>query len=223
MIKETAKNKSTAKRSKSTELLKPLEEDIKASIVKKTTAKKDVKPKTATKKISEKSTSSDKEVLPKEKSTRTTKEKTEKRVSTKTSMPKEKAEQKERIPKVKKTVKKFAESEMEMIIEKMQAMKAHNLLSMDLRNVAGSSFDYFIIAHAPSSTQVAAIADGVEDILREKLSLRAWHTEGYQNAEWILLDYGSIVVHVFREDVRVHYRLEDLWGDALITHYDSEN
>jgi ribosome-associated protein len=73
--------------------------------------------------------------------------------------------------------------------------------------------DYFLICSGTSERQVQAIADGVEARLREH-KVRPLHVEGYNRGQWVLLDYGDLVVHVFQEEPRRHYALERLWGDA---------
>ncbi len=100
------------------------------------------------------------------------------------------------------------------IIDGMLDKKAHNILVLDLRPTGNSVADWFVITHGTSNTQADAIADSVEDIVRRRLNEKPWHTEGFQNAEWILLDYVNVVVHVFQEPIRDFYRLEDLWADA---------
>jgi ribosome-associated protein len=91
--------------------------------------------------------------------------------------------------------------------------KALDLIVLDLRPVA-SFTDYFIICGGSNSRQVQAIADGVEDSLRE-MGRRKLHIEGYSAAEWILLDYGDFIVHVFGAQARKFYDLERLWRDAV--------
>lgn len=105
----------------------------------------------------------------------------------------------------------------------MQDKKAERIRGLDLRKAVGATFDYFLIGEALSGTQVRAIADGVVDRLYAAYGIDPLHKEGYANAEWILLDYGALVVHVFQRDARQHYKLEDLWGDARITIYDEEH
>jgi len=96
--------------------------------------------------------------------------------------------------------------------ESCLARKAEDLCVLDLREL--SSFtDFFLIAHGNSSRQNAAVADAVEMALRPA-GLRPLSVEGRESAEWILLDYGSLVVHVFSRAARDHYSLEKLWGDA---------
>lgn len=100
------------------------------------------------------------------------------------------------------------------IIDGMLDKKGHQILVLDLRPTGNSVADWFVICHGTSNTQADAIADSVEDTVRKRLNEKPWHTEGFQNAEWILLDYVNVVVHVFQEPIRDFYRLEDLWADA---------
>jgi ribosome-associated protein len=90
--------------------------------------------------------------------------------------------------------------------------KAEDLCVLDLSGL--SSFtDYFLIMHGNSSRQNAAVADGIEGELK-KTGTRPLSVEGRESEEWILLDYGFFVVHVFSPKARDHYSLEKLWGDA---------
>ena len=91
--------------------------------------------------------------------------------------------------------------------------KAHDLVVLDLREVA-SFTDYFLIASGTNVRQVQAIADAVEEELRKRLGVRPLRVEGYNAAEWILLDYGDFIFHVFEEKARRFYDLERLWRDA---------
>ena len=106
------------------------------------------------------------------------------------------------------------------IIEAMQAKKAKDPVVMDFRSIAGASFDKFVICHGTSRTQTEAIADFVDREVRSKLSQHPWHSEGFENAEWILIDYGDVVVHIFQESRRSFYNLEQLWADADIIRYE---
>jgi ribosome-associated protein len=90
--------------------------------------------------------------------------------------------------------------------------KAEELVALDLRGLA-SFTDYFIICHGRSERQVQAIGDQVEEELR-KAGVRPFSIEGYQRAEWVLMDYSDFVVHIFSEKRREFYGLERLWGDA---------
>jgi ribosome-associated protein len=83
---------------------------------------------------------------------------------------------------------------------------------MDMRK-ASNLCDYFFICGANSTRQAKAIADGIIEALKEK-GIRPWHTEGYAEGRWIILDYNSVVAHIFYGELRSFYRLERLWGDA---------
>jgi ribosome-associated protein len=92
------------------------------------------------------------------------------------------------------------------------AKKAHEPIALDLRDLDGVS-DYFLICSGSSEVQVKAIAEHVEEKLREK-GARPWHVEGLAGRRWVLLDYVEVVVHVFHEKTREYYMLDRLWGDA---------
>ena len=109
----------------------------------------------------------------------------------------------------------------EVIVNGMQEKKGKDIISLDLRNISSSVSDFFVICHADSSTQVKAIADSVEDEMYKAFGEEPWHKEGFQNSEWILLDFVSVVVHIFRTEKRDHYGVEDLWGDAEVVTYQS--
>lgn len=125
--------------------------------------------------------------------------------------------EKKKKPSVKrKKRKQGAELLAEVVIAGIQEKKGKEIVSMDLRNVQNTVVDYFVICHAESVTHVKAIADSVEEFVFKKTGEKPWHSEGRDNAEWILLDFVSVVVHVFREDRRRYYNLERLWGDGEI-------
>ena len=90
--------------------------------------------------------------------------------------------------------------------------KAHDVRVLHLGKVTDFT-DYFLICSGTSDRQVQAIADGIQERLRAE-KVRPLHVEGYTRAQWVLLDYGDLVVHVFQEEPRRFYALERLWGDA---------
>ena len=94
--------------------------------------------------------------------------------------------------------------------------KGQNVLKIDLRKLDIRITDYFVICHAASTTQVSAICDSVEETVRKDTGEKPLHIEGLDNCFWVLLDYGSVVVHVFLEEYRNFYSLESLWSDATI-------
>ena len=112
---------------------------------------------------------------------------------------------------------KNVEQMKEMIIEAIQEKKGHEIVSIDLRQVENSICECFIICHGESDTQVGAITDSIEKKLKEESGIRAHHVEGRQNSQWVLLDFFDILVHVFQEEFRSFYSLEELWADGLVT------
>ncbi|OYT17217.1 MAG: ribosome silencing factor [Bacteroidetes bacterium 4572_77] len=111
------------------------------------------------------------------------------------------------------TTEKLVETIKYGMLEK----KASEITTIDLRNIPSAVCDYYIICHAKSNTQVEAIAQSVGYEADKQLSDRPVHIEGAQLAEWILMDYVDVVVHVFQEPRRRFYNLEDLWADAEIS------
>ena len=112
---------------------------------------------------------------------------------------------------------------IEKIVEAIQDTKGEDIKLLDLTKIENSAADYFIICSANSNTQVNAIAGNIEKKVRNELKNRPWHVEGTENAMWILVDYISVVVHVFQKHIREFYDLEDLWSDAQITSIDENN
>lgn len=97
----------------------------------------------------------------------------------------------------------------------MAEKKAEDITILDMRKVAGASADFFVISHAASDKQVEAIANSAEEELLKDTGERPWHREGYENLEWVLLDYINVVAHVFQQEKREFYGVEELWGDAI--------
>jgi len=103
---------------------------------------------------------------------------------------------------------------LEQIIEGIQNVKGKEIVNIDLSQLEHSFCQYFVICHGESNTQVAAIADSVEKRLKNKFSIRVYHKEGYRNSQWVLMDYGHVLVHIFQKPYRDFYRLEELWADG---------
>jgi len=106
---------------------------------------------------------------------------------------------------------------LQHIIEGLQEKKGREIINIDLSKLDYTPCYNFIICHGDSGSQVKALAESVEEKVNTALHLKLGHREGHENARWILLDYGSVVVHIFQREDREYYRLEDLWGDADIT------
>lgn len=102
------------------------------------------------------------------------------------------------------------------VIEGIREKKGHEIVSLDLRKLGSSIADCFIVCHGESHTQVDAIARSVEDVVYKLTKESPSHKEGLENAEWILLDYFSVIVHIFLKESRDFYRVEQLWADAEI-------
>jgi ribosome-associated protein len=103
---------------------------------------------------------------------------------------------------------------IDTVISAMRDKKAENIVHLNLDKLSKSVCSSFIVANATSTVQVRAIADNVEEEVFNKLNEKVWRRQGDENALWIILDYGSVVVHVFQTDCRKYYALEDLWADA---------
>lgn len=108
------------------------------------------------------------------------------------------------------------EEKSRLIIEAIREKKGHQIVTIDLTAVENSICDCFIICHGESVTQVGAIAESVERKLKEEASIRAHHVEGLRNSQWVLIDYFDVLVHVFQQDFRSFYRLEELWADGKV-------
>lgn len=103
---------------------------------------------------------------------------------------------------------------LQSIVLGLQDRKGLDIAVLDLTKITDASFDYFVIAHGTSKVQTGALAESVLEKVRDVVEIKPFHKEGFMNAEWILLDYGHILVHVFQEDTRHFYNLEQLWADA---------
>lgn len=115
--------------------------------------------------------------------------------------------------------KKLDEATMlaKIAIKGIQEKKGKQIVSLDLRKIKNASTDYFVVCHGDSKTQVHAIARSVEEEIHKTTGENPWHREGFENSEWILLDYISVVVHIFQEEQRFFYGLEKLWADAEVS------
>ncbi len=105
---------------------------------------------------------------------------------------------------------------LQYITEAILEKKGKEIVNIDLMRIGFAMCDNFIVCHGDSTTQVSTIAEWVEEKVKDSLGISVIHREGIENAQWVLLDYGSVVVHVFIKAARDYYKLEDLWGDADI-------
>lgn len=111
----------------------------------------------------------------------------------------------------------------ELIIEAIREKKGKEIVTINFKGTDNALTDYFVICHGTSTAQVEAIADNIPDYVRKKAGIKPWHSEGLQNAEWVLLDYIDVVVHVFLDTSRSFYKIENLWADAEVAYLEEEN
>ena len=109
------------------------------------------------------------------------------------------------------------------IIKGIEEVKGNDIEILDLREIDTAVCDYFVICNGTSNTQVNAIVNSVQKTVSKEIKDKPWHVEGTDNAEWVLMDYVSIVVHVFQKEIREYYNIEGLWGDAKITSLANKN
>ena len=112
---------------------------------------------------------------------------------------------------------KNADQLISAIIEGIEDVKGENINILDLREIENTVCDYFIICDGTSNTQVNAIVNSIQKKVSKEIKDKPWHIEGSENAEWVLMDYVNVVVHVFQKHTREYYDIESLWGDAVTT------
>ena len=100
------------------------------------------------------------------------------------------------------------------IVRGIEEIKGQDIEILDLREIENTVCDYFVICNGTSNTQVNAIVNSVQKLVSKALQEKPWHVEGSNNAEWVLLDYVHVVVHVFQKQIRDFYNIEGLWGNA---------
>lgn len=105
----------------------------------------------------------------------------------------------------------------EMIIEGIYDRKGREITVVDLSAIESTPASEFIICQGTSSQHVASVADSVRDYMLEHAGVKPFNYDGYRNAQWIVIDYGQTLVHVFTPEARQLYNLEELWSDAVIT------
>jgi ribosome-associated protein len=106
------------------------------------------------------------------------------------------------------------------IIHAIQQKKGESIVSLDLHKIPEAVTDFFVICHASSTTQVKAISDHVEEMVKQECDEAPFRHEGQHGSQWVLVDYINVVVHVMHEEARKFYKLEEMWSDAGITEHD---
>jgi ribosome-associated protein len=110
-----------------------------------------------------------------------------------------------------------AQEVIKQIIEGIQDKKGKEIVVVDMLKLGNSICDYFVICQGNSPTQVSAITDSIEDTVRINCKKKPYSIDGLRNSQWVAMDYGDILVHIFLPDVRKFYDIEHLWADAKIT------
>lgn len=111
----------------------------------------------------------------------------------------------------------------EAVIEGAQEKKAKDIVALNLQEIDNSTSDYYVVCHGQSDRQAKSIAKSIEETVFNKLGIWPYHSEGYENCEWILLDYFDMVAHIFVEKQREFFAIEELWADAPIEEFETIN
>lgn len=115
-----------------------------------------------------------------------------------------------------RAVSNAADQLTEIVVKALQEKKGHDITCLDLRELPGAVADVFIVCHGDSQPQVTALCRSVEEIVFKEIKEDPFHREGFENAQWIVLDYFNVVVHVFQKEQRDYYGIERFWADASI-------
>ncbi|MDB4835515.1 ribosome silencing factor [Cyclobacteriaceae bacterium] len=107
-----------------------------------------------------------------------------------------------------------------LVVKGMQEKKGLDVTLIDMRNLSNAVADFFVVCSGSSDTHTSSLADSVEVEVKKESKEMPMAREGKNNGEWVLIDYGNVVVHVFQKESREFYSLEALWGDAKITKFE---
>ena len=110
---------------------------------------------------------------------------------------------------------------VELVVSALEDKKGIGIVYIDFSKVSNTVAQYFVICHGTSNVHVATLADGVIEKVGREMDEKPWNREGMENAEWILLDYADVVVHLFQENTRNFYNLESLWADMEVHRVDN--
>jgi len=113
--------------------------------------------------------------------------------------------------------KASADELIALILHGIEEVKGLDINILDLREIDNTVCDYFVLCNGTSNTHVNAIVNSIQKIVSKAIQDKPWHVEGSENAEWVLMDYVNVVIHVFQKHAREYYDIEGLWGDAKVT------
>ncbi len=105
---------------------------------------------------------------------------------------------------------------LKLIIEGIQERKGRKITHVNLSTIESAATENFVICEGTSSMHVSSIADSIREYLHKESGIKPYNYDGYRNSQWIVIDYGNTIVHVFLPEIRSHYNLEELWSDAPI-------
>jgi ribosome-associated protein len=111
---------------------------------------------------------------------------------------------------------------VDVVVSALQDLKAKEIKVLDLRKLENAVCEYFVVCHGTSTTHTSSLANSVSKEVKTVFGMKPWRKEGFGNNSWVILDYSSVVVHVFLEEARHFYNIEDLWADAEITEFEQE-
>ena len=100
------------------------------------------------------------------------------------------------------------------IVEGIQERKGKGIVVVNLTKLKEAPCSYFVICEGDSSVHVNSVANSIKDWVRDEINIKPYATDGFENNEWIAMDYGQIIVHVFQRETRAFYNIENLWSDA---------
>ena len=178
--------------------------------------------KVAAKKIAPKKATTPKKAIVKKAPAKAVKKAAPKKIATtktapKTAVKKAAPQVAQKASAAKKAIKTPTELLADAVVEGILDRKGKNITVMNLQSIHNRVCDYFIICQADSNTQVKAVADSIEEMVKKMTGDKPYRSEGFENAEWVLIDYVTVVVHVFQSQIREFYNLESLWADAETT------
>lgn len=108
-------------------------------------------------------------------------------------------------------------NKIEEIVEAITDRKGKKISLLDLNKIETAPASSFVICQGTSTSQVSSIADSIRERLQKNLDVKPYNYDGYKNSQWIIIDYGDVMVHIFQREFRDFYNLEELWNDANIT------
>jgi ribosome-associated protein len=110
------------------------------------------------------------------------------------------------------------ESLVKTLINGLQEKKGKKIVTVDLTHLSGAICEFMIICEGNNPTQIAALSDSAWEFARKEAGEKPLSVDGKQQAEWIGMDYGTVLVHIFLPEKRAFYSLETLWSDSKLTH-----